>query len=441
MSLNPIEVIKKKRNGGILTAEEIHYFITSYLGSSIPDYQMSSLLMAVYFQGLNDYETFSLINEFINSGQVVDLSGINKPKIDKHSTGGVGDKTSIILAPLLSSLDVAVPMVSGRGLGYTGGTLDKLESIPGFKVDLTIGEFKEILKKTNVCMMGQTDEVVPADKRIYALRDVTATIDNIGLITASIVSKKVAEGADGIVYDIKIGSGANIPDEKSSRELANKLLFATRKFGKKALAVLTDMNEPLGYAVGNWFEIEECISIMNPLAEKSSLSEDLFKVTITLAGAMLFLAGKCMSIEDGMDMAQENITNGQCYRKFIDMVKIQGGDTEFITNKQMYPKQQALAGMRSIQDGYISKLDARNFGLASVVLGCGRRKIEDKIDHTAGIIMNKKVGDQVNSGEIICGLFGANMEKVESARNILQKGIQVSNSKVGCINKIIEIID
>ncbi len=293
--MNPVEIIKKKRDGGVLTKDEIIRFISSYLGGQIEEYQMSALLMAIYFKGLNEDETRAFTEAYINSGEQVDLSFIKKPKIDKHSTGGVGDKTSLILAPLIACFDVVVPMMSGRGLGHTGGTLDKLESIKGFNVNLSVKEFKEILSKIGVCMIGQTENLVPADKKIYALRDVTATVENIGLITASIVSKKIAEGAEGIVYDVKCGSGSTLPDIRHSRILANNLLRVTKDFGRKAIAVLTDMNEPLGYAIGNWVEIEECISIMNPNGRKSELSNDLIEVTLTLAGAMLMLAGKCKS--------------------------------------------------------------------------------------------------------------------------------------------------
>lgn len=437
--LNPVEIIKKKRDGGVLSKDEIMRFISSYLNGHIEDYQMSALLMAIYFNGLNESETMAFAEAFINSGEKIDLSFINKPKIDKHSTGGVGDKTSIILAPLVSCFDVVVPMMSGRGLGHTGGTLDKLESIPGFRVHLSSKEFKEILAKINVCMIGQTDELVRADKKIYALRDVTATVENIGLITASITSKKIAEGAEGIVYDVKVGSGSNLPEYEHSKTLAGNLLKVTRDFGRKAIAVLTDMYEPLGYAIGNWVEIRECVTIMNPEMEKSRLSDDLLEVTLTLAGAMLMLAGKCKSIKEGASMAEVKLYNGECYNKFLELVKIQGGDVK--TVKYLFYKMNSIEKVVSDGEGYIESLDAMKFGKAAVALGCGRVKVSDKIDHSASIILKKKSGDKVKKGEEICLMLGANKNSFERAGAILKEAVKISDKPKKPKSRIIEIID
>lgn len=439
--LNPVEIIKKKRNGGVLSKEEILHFISAYLEDHIEDYQMSALLMAIYFQDINEAETTAFVESFINSGEIIDLSFINKPKIDKHSTGGVGDKTSIILAPLVACFDVVVPMMSGRGLGHTGGTLDKLESIPGFKVHLSSKKFKEILSKINVCMIGQTDELVKADKKIYALRDVTATVENIGLITASIISKKIATGADGIVYDIKIGSGANLPEYEHSKLLAQKLLKVTKDFGRKSIAILTDMHEPLGYAIGNWVEIQECITIMNPEIEKSRLSDDLIEVTLMLAGAMLLLAGKCNSIRKGVSMAEEKLYNGECFNKFIEMVKLQGGDISVIKNPVKYRKTHSIEKITSEKEGYISCLDAMGFGKAAVAIGCGRKKVSDKIDYTAGIFLKKKSGDKVKKGEEICVLIGNDKKKLDSALTLIYNAVKIGKKPKETKSIILEIID
>lgn len=438
---NPVEIIKKKRDGGVLSKNEILYFISAYLEGYIEDYQMSALLMAVYFQDINEEETMAFVEAFINSGETIDLSFINKPKIDKHSTGGVGDKTSIILAPLIACFDVVVPMMSGRGLGHTGGTLDKLESIPGFKVHLSAKMFKEILSKINVCMIGQTDELVKADKKIYALRDFTATVENIGLITASITSKKIATGADGIVYDIKIGSGANLPEYEHSKKLAQNLLKVTRDFGRKSIAILTDMHEPLGYAIGNWVEIRECITIMSPEMEKLRLSDDLLEVTLVLAGAMLRLAGKCSSIEEGASMAEEKLYNGECFNKFLELVKIQGGGVSAVKNPVKYRKMNSFEKITSVKEGYIYCLDAMGFGRAAVALGCGRTKISDKIDYSSGIILKKKSGDKVKKGEEICVLAGKDKRKIDSARALIEKAVEIGDKPKETKSRIIEIID
>lgn len=439
--MNPVEIIKKKRNGEELSESEIEYFVSHYVKGKIPDYQKSALLMAIYFRGLNDSETLSFVKAFINSGEKVDLSHINKPKIDKHSTGGVGDKTSIILAPLIACFDVVVPMMSGRGLGHTGGTLDKLESIPGFNVHLTIPQFVSILEKLNVAMVGQTDTLTPADKKVYALRDVTGTVENVGLITASITSKKIAEGSEGIVYDVKVGSGSTLPAYERSKELASNLLKTSKDFGQSAIAVLTDMHSPLGYAIGNWAEILECIEIMDPQRKVSELSADLEEVTYFLAGAMLMLGGKCRTIEEGIELSKEKISSGECFKKFVELVKIQGGDVDLLHNPEKYPKAKYSNTFFSETDGYISALDALSFGMAAVNLGCGRKTVEDKIDYSASILLNKKIGSSIKAGEPVCFINGETPEKIESAKSILMKAIKTTKEKPEIKTRIIEVIN
>lgn len=439
--MNAVEIIKKKRNGEVLTEEEINYFISHYVKGKIPDYQKSALLMAIYFRGLNDAETLGFVKAFINSGARVDLSHIKKPKVDKHSTGGVGDKTSIILAPLVACFDVVVPMMSGRGLGHTGGTLDKLESIPGFNVHLSIKEFIANLEKLNVCMIGQTDELTPADKKIYALRDVTGTVENVGLITASITSKKIAEGSEGIVYDVKVGNGSTLPTYEKSKELASKLLKTSKDFGQKAIAVLTDMSSPLGYAVGNWSEIKECIEIMDPALNKSPQSKDLVDIVLLLASAMLLVAGKTKTFEEGIIASSEKLLNGECFDKFISLVKLQGGDIKFIKNTSLYPDAKFTEVIRSKDDGYVSKLDALTFGLAAVNLGCGRKTVEDKIDYSSAVLLDKKIGDKVNKDDIICRIYGETDVQVSSTKKMLQKGIKISKVKPEIKTRLIEVIN
>jgi pyrimidine-nucleoside phosphorylase len=438
---NSVDIIKKKRDGGILSEEEVSFFISSYVEGSISDYHTSALLMAIYFRGLNEEETLHFTKAYINSGETVDLSFIKKPKVDKHSTGGVGDKTSIILAPLLASMDVVVPMMSGRGLGHTGGTLDKLESIPGFRVHLTVKEFKEILGKVNACMIGQTDSLTPADKKIYALRDVTATVENISLITASITSKKIAEGAEAVVYDVKVGNGSTLPTMEKSRELASHLLSTSGKFGQKAIAVLTEMDSPLGCAIGNWLEIKECVMLMNPKIEDPIRSKDLKEVTLFLAGAMLQLAGKCKSIEKGAELAGKNLINGKCMEKFIEMVEIQGGDSSIIKDLDKYAQAKFRDEFKAIKDGFIESQNAYGFGSASVNLGCGRGAVHHKIDYSSGIILEKKVGDKVKKGDVVCRIFGESEAKIQHAISNIEKAVGISNEPVEVKSKIIEVID
>ena len=439
--MNPVEIIKKKRNGEILSEDEINYFISHYVKDKIPDYQKSALLMAIYFRGLNDSETLGFVKAFINSGERVDLTHIKKPKVDKHSTGGVGDKTSIILAPLVACFDVVVPMMSGRGLGHTGGTLDKLESIPGFNVYLSIPEFIKNLEKLNVSMIGQTESLTPADKKIYALRDVTATVENVGLITASITSKKIAEGSEGIIYDVKVGNGSTLPTYDKSKELALNLLKTSKDFGQQAIAVLTDMSSPLGYAIGNWAEIFECIEIMDPERKISPLSKDLYDVTLYLAGAMLLLAGKCDNVDEGKVMAEKKLNNGECFERFKKLVVMQGGDVNLIISPENYPIAEYSDNFISADSGYVKELDALTFGLAAVNLGCGRNSVEDKIDYSSSILLNKKIGDNVNSGEIICRIIGETKHQVQSTKDMLINGVKISKEKPELKGRIIEVIN
>ncbi len=434
--MNPSELIKKKRNNLALTDDELKYLIDGYLSGKIEEYQMSSFLMAVYFRGMNDEETFQLTEIMLRSGVVLDLSSLNMPKIDKHSTGGVGDKTSLILAPLVACEGIAVPMISGRGLGHTGGTLDKLESIPGFDVNVSIDEFANLLKDNGVVMAGQTKDFAPADKRLYSLRDVTATVECIPLITSSIMSKKLAEGADGFVFDVKIGCGANLPGIDQPIELAKKLIHTSRKSGKKAIAVLSDMEQPLGKKIGNWLEVEESIELMS-----GSMIPDLFKLTTLLAGAMIYLGGKSNSIEDGEKKAVTRLMDKSAYRKFLDIVRFQKGDVEYVKDWTRLKRSGIARSLFANSDGFISELKADEMGFAAIELGCGRKKIEDKIDPLAGIILHSKIGDEVKTGDALLEMYADSSEKLDRAEERLNRAIEISREKPLERKLIIDILD
>lgn len=433
--MNPVEIIKRKRNNTQLSREQIKYFIEGYLKGDVTEYQMSAFLMTVYFNGMNEDETFYLTEIMLNSGVIVDLDYLKMPKVDKHSTGGVGDKTSLILAPLVASCGIAVPMISGRGLGHTGGTLDKLESIPGFNVNFTIQDFKRIIAEIGVVMIGQTEELAPADKRIYSLRDVTATVECIPLITSSIMSKKLAEGADALVFDVKIGHGANLPDHKQSLELAEKLISTSKKFGKKAIAILTDMEQPLGRNIGNWLEVEECIELMN-----GGMVPDLYKLNNVLAGAMIYLGGKAGSIDEGEKIAEEKLLDKSAYNKFLEMVKIQNGDVDYVKDWTNLKRARFRKEITAKEKGFVSELVAGDLGFTAIELGCGRKKTIDKIDYLSGIILKKKCGDEVNEGEVICELYAEHEHKLEKAVSRLDGSVKVTKEKPVLKDLIIDIL-
>jgi len=402
----------------------------------ITDYQVSALLMSVYFQGMDDEETLNLTDLMLNSGEIIDLSELKGPKVDKHSTGGVGDKTSLIIAPQVALFGIYVPMISGRGLGHTGGTLDKLESIPGFNINMNVQKYKETLAKVGCVMIGQTSTLAPADKSFYALRDVTGTVDSIPLITSSILSKKLAEGAEALVFDVKMGSGANLQNEDESRELAKKLVNVSKKFRKKAIAVLTDMHEPLGNKIGNWLEVEECLEVMN-----GKVVSDLIKVNNVLAGAMIFLGGKACSIDEGEKMAGDALKDGYVFKKFLDLVEVHSGDVDYVKDYKNLKRTKNSFAIKANEDGYVNGLDAYGFGLASVELGGGRKKMEDNIDFLSGIILNKKCGDKIYKGDVVCELFAEDTEKFKRAAELVNGAIEIKKQNNFKKNLIIDIID
>ena len=425
------EIISKKRDGRTLTRNEIHFFINEFLKGNIEDYQMTALLMSIYFGGMDEQEIFALTESYIDSGNTIDLSDIPGKKVDKHSTGGVGDKVSIILAPLAASLGVIVPMISGRGLGHTGGTLDKLESITGFRVFGEVKDFKKQLSDIGVAMFGQTDSIVPADRTIYALRDVTATIESIPLITASIMSKKIAEGIDGLVLDVKYGNGAFMTEPDRAELLAKNLIDVGAAFGKKVVAYLTSMEQPLGFKVGNWLEIEECIDVLHGNGPR-----DLLDLTLTLTSEMLIIAGKAGTSEQARELCTRAIGNGDAYHKFVEMVKYQGGNVNLVESPEKYQRARFSGIVESDRAGIVTSFDTRETGLISVELGAGRKKAEDQVDPQAGIIFFKKIGDKVEINEPIAEIHSNKPNIIEHMKKRIMKAIEIKVE----IDKVPELI-
>lgn len=423
-SFNTVTLIRKKRDGRSLTSDEIQYLIRSYTGDVIPDYQMSAFLMACFLNGLNTNEAASLTDSMLHSGKVLDLSDIEGVKVDKHSTGGVGDKLSLILAPIVAACGVPVPMISGRGLGHTGGTLDKLESIPGFRVNINLDRYREILKKHNLVLAGQTDEIAPADKRLYALRDVTATVESIPLIAGSIMSKKLAEGIDALVLDVKFGSGAFMKNQKDASELAGTLVDIGEKFGKETIAYLTAMDQPLGNAVGNWLEVKESIDSL-----QGNGPDDVMKVTHLLAGTMICLGKKAGSVEEGVELSRNAVNDGSAFQKWLDIVKEQSGDTGVIENPERYKAAAFIEELKADKSGYISKMDSFELGMVSVQLGAGRRAKEEEVDPAAGFILHKKTGDFVKEGETIVTLHTNKSNMLDTAEKSVKDAILIGESK------------
>ncbi len=390
------DIIADKRDGNKNTQQQIDFLIKGYTESSIPDYQMAAWLMAAYIRGLDSDETFFLTKAMLSSGRVYDLSNIPGPKVDKHSTGGVGDKISIILAPVVAELGLYVPMTSGRGLGFTGGTLDKLESIPGFMVNLDEGEFKKILKNVGYVMSGQTEYLAPADRKMYALRDVTATIESIPLITSSILSKKFAEGAEAVVMDVKCGKGAFMKTVDEARSLAISLVRTGQKLGKKVSCIISRMDQPLGKACGNALEIKEAVSCLKGEGEK-----DLIELTVTLGSYMLILGGMAQSFEEGKEKVLKCLESGRGFERFLLSVEAQGGDVNAILKPELLPSASKIVEIKSENRGFINEIDAEKIGVACIYLKAGRFKKDDKIDYGAGVMLNKKVGDAIDRGEAL----------------------------------------
>ncbi len=417
------EIIAKKRDGKELTDDEIRFMIDGYTRGAIPDYQISAWLMTVFFRSLNARETRTLTEAVLHSGEVLDLSAVHGIKTDKHSTGGVGDKVSIILAPIVAAAGVPVPMISGRGLGHTGGTLDKLQSIPGFKIDYSIPEFIDKIKKHGACLIGQTDTITPADKKLYALRDVTATIPSLPLITASIMSKKIAEGIDALVLDVKTGRGAFMPDYEQALTLAKNLIDTGERFGKRTAAYITNMDQPLGNTVGNWLEILECRDVL--LGRGPA---DLTELTCRLSGTMIYFGGKAADVAEGVSLAKEALASGKAWDKFLEIVRAQQGDVSLLERPDAYPQPKFKGEITAIQDGYLSAVDALIIGSTAVTLGAGRLQTSDIIDPKAGIVLYKKYGDKVRRGEKIMTFYTDKKDIIGETQQRLQDALAYSQS-------------
>lgn len=426
-----VDIIEKKRMGQVLTEKEIDFVISGYVKNEIPDYQISALLMAIFFQGMNNEEAANLTKAMLYSGDIIDLSKISGIKVDKHSTGGVGDKTTLVLGPLVASLGAKLAKLSGRGLGHTGGTLDKMESIPGMRIDLSEEEFINQVNKINLAVAGQTKRLVPADKLLYALRDVTATVPSIPLIASSIMSKKLASGADVICLDVKIGDGAFMKTIEEARELSNIMVAIGKAFDKKVSAFITSMDEPLGYAVGNRLEVKEVIETLSGKGPK-----DLEDLCVSIAGYMVYYADKAASPDEGIRMAKENLHNGKALAKFYEFINAQGGHIdnldEFIKVKEVIP-------FKAQKEGYIKNIKALNIGLASMKLGGGRATKEDDIDPMVGVVLKKKVGDYIKKDEVLLSIY-TNTDVTKEIYDLLDDAYEIITKEVKSESIIKEII-
>jgi pyrimidine-nucleoside phosphorylase len=415
-----IDVIRKKRDGAELSRAEIEYLIRHYTSGEIPDYQVSAWLMAVILRGLTRAETSVLTDAMLHSGDVLDLSEFPAKKVDKHSTGGVGDKTSLVLAPLAAARGLIVPMISGRGLGHTGGTLDKLESIPGFNVNLSVPEFRRVLKACGCAMIGQTSEIAPADRKLYALRDVTGTVESPYLICASIMSKKLAEGIDALVLDVKTGSGAFMKKEEDAVFLAELMVETGERMGKSVVALITDMNQPLGTHVGNSLEVIEVVEVL-----RGRGTEDLKQLCLELAGWMFHLGGAAGTVDQGKLEAEQLIASGKALEKFRQMVVLQGGDARVIDDPAKLPGAKYRHEVISVQEGYVAAMDCEAVGSACVVLGGGREKKEDAVDPAVGIVFDRKLGDRVRAGEPLCTVHANSETRTARAAQLLLESYQI----------------
>lgn len=433
--MNMNDIIGKKRDGGKLSQEEIEYIVKGYTEGSIPDYQMSALLMAIYFQKMDKEETFNLTRAMKYSGDVVDLSKIEGIKVDKHSTGGVGDKTTLVVAPLAAACGVPIAKMSGRGLGFTGGTVDKMESIPGFQTSIEADKFMGQVNNIGLSVIGQTGHIAPADKKIYALRDVTATVGNMSLIASSIMSKKLASGSDAIVLDVKCGDGAFMESFEDACILGEMMVEIGNADKKKTIAVITDMNQPLGQAVGNSLEVIEAIDTL-----KGKGPGDITELSLMLAGIMIYAGNKAESKEQGYLMAQKALESGEALKKLTEFIEGQGGNPEVINDYSLFPQHTCTKQIICNKSGYVNKIAAKAIGLASQHSGAGRATKEDTIDLSAGIYLYKKVGDKVSSGDILAEIYGNDVEKVARSEEEAERAFIISESaptKEKLIKKII----
>ncbi|PFL64741.1 pyrimidine-nucleoside phosphorylase [Bacillus anthracis] len=419
-----VDIIAKKRDGKELTTEEIKFFINGYTDGSIPDYQVSALAMAIFFKDMTDRERADLTMAMVESGETIDLSAIQGIKVDKHSTGGVGDTTTLVLGPLVAALDVPVAKMSGRGLGHTGGTIDKLEAVEGFHVEITKEQFIDIVNRDKVAVIGQTGDLTPADKKIYALRDVTGTVNSIPLIASSIMSKKIAAGADAIVLDVKTGAGAFMKTEEDAKELAHAMVRIGNNVGRQTMAVISDMSQPLGFAIGNALEVKEAIDTL-----KGEGPEDLTELVLVLGSQMVVLAKKANTLEEAREMLIEVMKNGKATEKFKEFLSNQGGDSSIVDNPEKMPQAKYVIDVPAKTSGVISNIVADEIGIAAMLLGAGRATKEDEIDLAVGLMLRKKVGDAVKEGEPFVTIY-ANRENVEDVKAKIYENISIAETAV-----------
>lgn len=419
-----VDLIEKKRDGKALSTEEIQFIIEGYTNDSIPDYQMSALTMAIYFQGMDERERADLTLAMVNSGETIDLSAIDGIKVDKHSTGGVGDTTTLVLGPLVAALGVPVAKMSGRGLGHTGGTIDKLEAVKGFHVEIENAEFIRLVNENKIAVIGQSGNLTPADKKLYALRDVTGTVNSIPLIASSIMSKKIAAGADAICLDVKTGAGAFMKTIEDSRELANAMVNIGNNVGRKTMAVISDMSQPLGYAIGNALEVKEAIDTLRGEGPK-----DLTELCLTLGSHMVYLAGKATTLKEAREKLLEVISNGKALETFKTFLQSQGGDSEVVDNPSKLPQAKYKYELESLEDGYVSEIVADEIGTAAMMLGAGRATKDSTIDLAVGIVLKKKIGDEVKKGESLLTIY-SNQVQIEEVKQKLYDHIKLSKQKV-----------
>ncbi|HDX9638551.1 TPA: pyrimidine-nucleoside phosphorylase [Bacillus mobilis] len=419
-----VDIIAKKRDGKELTTEEIKFFINGYTDESIPDYQVSALAMAIFFKDMTDRERADLTMAMVESGETIDLSAIEGIKVDKHSTGGVGDTTTLVLGPLVAALDVPVAKMSGRGLGHTGGTIDKLEAVEGFHVEITKEQFIDIVNRDKVAVIGQTGNLTPADKKIYALRDVTGTVNSIPLIASSIMSKKIAAGADAIVLDVKTGAGAFMKTEEDAKELAHAMVRIGNNVGRQTMAVISDMSQPLGFAIGNALEVKEAIDTL-----KGEGPEDLTELVLVLGSQMVVLAKKANTLEEAREMLIEVMKNGKATEKFKEFLSNQGGDSSIVDNPEKMPQAKYVIDVPAKTSGVISNIVADEIGIAAMLLGAGRATKEDEIDLAVGLMLRKKVGDAVKEGEPFVTIY-ANRENVEDVKAKIYENISIAETAV-----------
>lgn len=433
--MRTVDLIHRKRDGEELSPAEIQHLVDGYTRGDIPDYQISAFLMATFFSGMSDREVSAMTECMVSSGATVDLSGIPGIKVDKHSTGGVGDKTSLICSPLAAAAGVVVPMISGRALGHTGGTLDKLESIPGFRTDITLDQFKTVLAEHKLAFIGQTPEVTPADGKLYALRDATATVESIPLIATSIMSKKLAIGLDALVLDVKVGSGAFMKKQVEARRLAQMMVGIGRRVDKRVQALITDMSQPLGYAIGNALEIMEVSQTL-----QNAGPADLTRLSLELAARMIFLGKITKTLDEARELAQSKLLDGSGYRKFKEVIAAQGGNPQVLDRFDLLPNATGAQEITTSRGGYISGIDAELIGQASSMIGAGRNTKEDSIDPAVGVILEVKVGQKIDSGSILCRIYHTSDEHLEDAAALVEDAFKISQQPVEERDLILEVV-